>query len=120
MSTPEGEQWDWPDGFDALSAAAEHHQLIARERARTSTAHANPRCETGAPSSNRGVGEARWPMTGAVSAAIALTFLLPATVRPGPNWLLPLIELLVPRALGATASVRVLYCGGGTATQTNP
>jgi hypothetical protein len=28
MSTPEGEQWDWPDGLDALSAAAEHHQLL--------------------------------------------------------------------------------------------
>jgi hypothetical protein len=72
MSTPEGKQWDSPDGLDALSGAAEHHQLLL------------------------------------------------ARVRPGPNWLLPLIELLVPRALGATASVRVLYCGGGTATQTNP
>jgi hypothetical protein len=51
--------------------------------------------ETGAASSNRGVGEARWPMTGAVIAAIALTFLLPARVRPGPNWLLPLIEILL-------------------------
>jgi hypothetical protein len=31
-------------------------------------------------------------MAGAVLASMALTFLLPAKVRPGPNWLLPLIE----------------------------
>jgi hypothetical protein len=68
-------------------------------------------------------------MTGAVIAAIALTFLLPATVRPGPNWLLPLIELLllVGVVIGDPVEItrrsrwlRVLYCGGGTATQTNP
>ena len=38
------------------------------------------------------VGEARWPMVGAVLAAIALTLLLPAEVRLGPRWLLPLFE----------------------------
>ncbi len=38
------------------------------------------------------VGEARWPMAGAVLAAIVLTALLPAAVRVGPRWLLPLIE----------------------------
>ena len=38
------------------------------------------------------VGEARWPMAGAVLAAIVLTTLLPAAVRVGPRWLLPLIE----------------------------
>jgi hypothetical protein len=38
------------------------------------------------------VGEARWPMAGAVVAAIVLTILLPEAVRPGPRWLLPLIE----------------------------
>jgi hypothetical protein len=38
------------------------------------------------------VSEARWPMAGAVLAAIALTILLPDTVRLGPQWLLPLIE----------------------------
>jgi hypothetical protein len=38
------------------------------------------------------VGEARWPMAGAVLAAMVLTILLPAAVRPGPWWLLPLIE----------------------------
>jgi hypothetical protein len=38
------------------------------------------------------VGEARWPMAGAVLAAMVLTILLPDEVRPGPNWLLPLIE----------------------------
>src|SRR5262245_15929180 len=38
------------------------------------------------------VGEARWPMAGAVLAAIVLTILLPDAVRLGPKWLLPLIE----------------------------
>jgi hypothetical protein len=37
-------------------------------------------------------GEARWPMAGAVVAAMVLTVLLPDAVRAGPNWLLPLIE----------------------------
>jgi hypothetical protein len=34
-------------------------------------------------------------MAGAVIAAMTLTFLLPAGVRAGPNWLLPLIEGLL-------------------------
>ena len=38
------------------------------------------------------VGESRWPMVGAVLAAMVLTVLLPDAVRPGPNWVLPLIE----------------------------
>ena len=38
------------------------------------------------------VGEARWPMAGAVLAAMVLTILLPDEVRLGPGWLLPLIE----------------------------
>ena len=38
------------------------------------------------------VGEARWPMAGAVLAAIVLTILLPDTMRLGPQWLLPLLE----------------------------
>jgi len=38
------------------------------------------------------VGEARWPMVGAVLAAIVLTILLPEEVRLGPRWLLPLFE----------------------------
>jgi uncharacterized membrane protein len=38
------------------------------------------------------VGEARWPMASAVLAAMALTILLPDSVRLGPKWLLPLIE----------------------------
>jgi hypothetical protein len=38
------------------------------------------------------VGEARWPMAGAVLAAMVLTILLPDAVRVGPRWLLPLIE----------------------------
>src|SRR4249919_3750941 len=41
------------------------------------------------------VGEARWPMAGAVLAAIVLTILLPDTVRPGPRWLLPSIEAVL-------------------------
>jgi hypothetical protein len=51
---------------------------------------------------SRVVGEARWPMAGAVVAAIVLTFLLPDQVRPGPNWLLPTIEglLLVAVVMG--------------------
>jgi hypothetical protein len=51
---------------------------------------------TVAGSSNRAgdevIGEARWPMAGAVLAAIVLTILLPDTMRLGPQWLLPLIE----------------------------
>ena len=38
------------------------------------------------------VGEARWPMAGAVLAAMVLTLLLPDDLRAGPRWLLPLIE----------------------------
>jgi len=38
------------------------------------------------------VGEARWPMVGAVLAAIVLTILLPDAVRLGPRWLLPIVE----------------------------
>jgi hypothetical protein len=41
------------------------------------------------------LGEARWPMASAVLAAIALTFLLPDSVRLGPKWLLPLVEGLL-------------------------
>jgi hypothetical protein len=36
--------------------------------------------------------EARWPMAGAVVAAMVLTVLLPDDVRLGPNWALPLLE----------------------------
>ena len=38
------------------------------------------------------VGEARWPMAGAVLATMVLTILLQDEVRLGPQWLLPLIE----------------------------
>ena len=41
------------------------------------------------------VGEARWPMAGAVLAAMALTILLPDDLRPGPRWLIPLMEGLL-------------------------
>jgi hypothetical protein len=48
------------------------------------------------------VGEPRWPMAGAVVAAMVLTILLPDAVRLGPKWLLPLIEgvLLVAVIVG--------------------
>ena len=36
--------------------------------------------------------EARWPMAGAILSAMLLTVLLPADVRLGPQWALPLIE----------------------------
>ena len=36
--------------------------------------------------------EARWPMAGAILAAIVLTVLLPDDVRLGPQWVLPVIE----------------------------
>jgi hypothetical protein len=45
------------------------------------------------------VGEPRWPMVGAVVAALVLTYLLPAELRLGPSWLLPLIEGLLLLAL---------------------
>ena len=41
------------------------------------------------------IGEARWPMAGAVLAAMALTILLPDDLRPGPRWLIPLMEGLL-------------------------
>lgn len=47
------------------------------------------------------VGEARWPMAGAVLAAILLTFLLPSDVRIFPVWVLPSIEALLLVALVA-------------------
>ena len=37
-------------------------------------------------------GESRWPMAGAVLAAMVLTILLPDAARLGPQWLLPFIE----------------------------
>ena len=39
-----------------------------------------------------GVGERRWPVALAVVVAIIMTFLLPASVRLGPAWIVPLIE----------------------------
>jgi uncharacterized membrane protein len=46
--------------------------------------------------------EARWPMAGAVIAAMILVFLSPDAVRPGPNWLVPLLAcgLLVALVVG--------------------
>jgi hypothetical protein len=54
------------------------------------------------PSGDGVVGEPRWPMAGAVLAAIVLTILLPDAIRVGPRWFLPLVEgvLLVILILG--------------------
>jgi hypothetical protein len=41
------------------------------------------------------VGEPRWPMAGAVLAAMVLTILLPNGLHLGPRWVLPLIEGLL-------------------------
>lgn len=40
-------------------------------------------------------GESRWPMAGAVLAAITLTLLLPSELRFGPPWLLPGVEAVL-------------------------
>jgi uncharacterized membrane protein len=66
------------------------------------------------------VAEARWPMAGAIVAAIVLTVLLPDDIRLGPTWVLPSIEavLLVaviaadPRSVTRRArELRVLSIG---------
>ena len=41
------------------------------------------------------VGEPRWPVVGAVVAAIVLTLLLPDDLRLGPNWALPVLEAVL-------------------------
>ena len=41
------------------------------------------------------VGEPRWPVAGAVVAAIVLTLLLPDDLRLGPNWALPVLEAVL-------------------------
>ena len=53
------------------------------------------------------VGEARWPMAGAVLAAMVLTILLPGTLRLGPPWALPLIEGVLLVAVIAADPVRI-------------
>jgi hypothetical protein len=52
-----------------------------------------------APTKEAIVGEACWPMAGAVVAAMVLTILLPGTLRLGPQWVLPLIGLVIARAV---------------------
>jgi hypothetical protein len=48
-----------------------------------------------ASASAQRVAEPRWPMAVTVLAAIAVTVLLPRTVRAGPPWLLPSLEGLL-------------------------
>jgi uncharacterized membrane protein len=64
--------------------------------------------------------EARWPMAGAIIAAIVLTVLLPQDIRLGPRWVLPSIEALLlvaviaadPRSVTRRArELRVLSIG---------
>ena len=66
------------------------------------------------------VGEPRWPMAGAVVAAMVLILLMPDDLRLGPSWLLPVIEggLLVALIVGdpgridrRTANLRRLSLG---------
>ena len=73
---------------------------MADEPSRADDARAAGRAE--AVGNDAVVGEARWPMVGAVLAAIVLTILLPEAVRLGPRWLLPLFEgiLLVALIVG--------------------
>jgi uncharacterized membrane protein len=68
----------------------------------------------------RAAAEARWPMVGAIVAAMVLTVLLPDDIRLGPTWVLPSIEavLLVaviaadPRSVTRRArELRVLSIG---------
>jgi uncharacterized membrane protein len=53
------------------------------------------------------ISEARWPMAGAVLAAIVLTYLLPTDLRLVPNWVLPLIEGLLLLAVVAGDPVEI-------------
>lgn len=84
------------------------------------TPSSGPEAATTAESPAESSGEPRWPMAGAVVAAILLTMLLPDGVRPGPSWLLPAIAglLLVALVLGdpgrisrRTAVLRALSIG---------
>jgi hypothetical protein len=59
------------------------------------------------PASDVVVGEARWPMAGAVLAAMVLTVLLPDAIRLGPSWLLPAIEGLLLVAVVAADPVEI-------------
>jgi hypothetical protein len=55
--------------------------------------------EAAQPNEEEIFAEARWPMAGAVLAAMILTILLPEEIRGVPQWLLPTIEGLLLVAL---------------------
>ena len=65
------------------------------ERSSDSEEEAAKVAEARGPAGDDVLGEARWPMAGAVLAAIVLTILLPDAVRVGPRWLLPVVEGLL-------------------------
>ncbi|WP_033218854.1 hypothetical protein [Kitasatospora phosalacinea] len=52
-------------------------------------------------------GDTRWPMAGAVLAAILLTLLLPDDLRLAPRWVLPTVEGLLLLALVAADPSRI-------------
>ena len=52
-------------------------------------------------------GETRWPAAGAVIAVIVAQVLLPGSLLPGPNWLLPASEGLLVLGLIAADPVRL-------------
>lgn len=61
------------------------------------------------PAETAVVGEARWPMAGAVVVAMVLTLLLPEELQLGPQWLLPLLEgvLLVVIVVGDPGEITI-------------
>ncbi|MET9673039.1 hypothetical protein ABZY68_08060 [Streptomyces sp. NPDC006482] len=54
---------------------------------------------TECPEPQESFGERRWPMAGAVIAAMVLTLLLPDDLRLAPRWVLPTMEGLLLLAL---------------------
>ena len=51
--------------------------------------------------------EHRWPAAAAIAALIALQWLLPDRLTPGPRWLLPAVEVVLAVVLVAADPVRM-------------